>query len=142
MCTKCRRRIREAISGNEVDEDNGKIYLLVCGFASHDYDTSMLTTNIGDSVHLYHQKEIQSYNSNANMDDGGNEHNSIARYFRDFKAFLYEPLLENHSHQDIFYLGLLLMPIWFLGNILYNYSLLMTSISSSTVIRLLFYICI
>jgi hypothetical protein len=60
---------------------------------------------------------------------------TLTGYIQNFKTFLFEPLLENHSHQDVFYLGLLLMPIWFLGNILYNYSLLMTSISSSTVIR-------
>ena len=52
-----------------------------------------------------------------------------------FIQYLKKPILADYSHEDIFYLGLLLTPLWFFGNILYNYSLLMTSISSSTVIR-------
>ena len=84
---------------------------------------------------LNRQKAIRSYYNSHDNRGFQLEPKSLNHYFQDFKVFLYEPLLANHSHQDIFYLGLLLMPIWFLGNILYNYSLLMTSISSSTVIR-------
>lgn len=45
-----------------------------------------------------------------------------------------ESLDETYTHEDVVYLCIFLCPLWFFGNILYNYSLLLTSISSSTVI--------
>ena len=49
--------------------------------------------------------------------------------------FVKEPINADYSHEDIFRMALVLTPLWFIGNIFYNYSLSLTSISSSTVIR-------
>ena len=38
------------------------------------------------------------------------------------------------SHEQIFRIAIIICPIWFLANCLYNYSLLMTTVSSSTII--------
>jgi hypothetical protein len=48
---------------------------------------------------------------------------------------LMKPLDTEYTVRDIVKLGLLLCPLWFFSNLLYNYSLLLTSISSSTIIR-------
>lgn len=40
-----------------------------------------------------------------------------------------------YTHEDVFRIALCISPIWFFTNLLYNYSLFMTSISSSTIIR-------
>jgi len=40
----------------------------------------------------------------------------------------------NFSHESCFRLALIIFPIWFFSNCLYNYSLLMTTVSSSTII--------
>lgn len=42
------------------------------------------------------------------------------------------PLL---SHQEHFRLSFIICPLWFIANLLYYYSLFLTSVSSSTVIR-------
>jgi hypothetical protein len=39
------------------------------------------------------------------------------------------------THWDIIKIAAVICPLWFLSNCLYNYSLLMTSVSSSTIIR-------
>lgn len=39
------------------------------------------------------------------------------------------------NHIEVIKVALIISPIWFLANCLYNYSLLMTSVSSSTIIR-------
>lgn len=50
-----------------------------------------------------------------------------------------KPLDSTYTHEDVVYVCLVFFPLWFLANILYNYSLLLTSISSSTIIR---YVCL
>lgn len=40
-----------------------------------------------------------------------------------------------YSHMDVIKAALIISPLWFISNCLYNYSLLMTSVSSSTIIR-------
>ena len=42
----------------------------------------------------------------------------------------------SEAHLEVIRIGALICPFWFLANCLYNYSLLMTSNSSSTIIRL------
>lgn len=44
-------------------------------------------------------------------------------------------LVHIYSHEDVIRVALVISPVWFLANCLYNYSLLMTSVSSSTIIR-------
>ena len=39
------------------------------------------------------------------------------------------------DHIKILKIAAIICPMWFLSNLLYNYSLLMTSVSSSTIIR-------
>ena len=39
------------------------------------------------------------------------------------------------THWDIIRIAAIICPLWFLSNCLYNYSLFMTSVSSSTIIR-------
>lgn len=39
-----------------------------------------------------------------------------------------------YSHYDVMKIAMIISPIWFVANCLYNYSLLMTSVSSSTII--------
>ena len=49
-----------------------------------------------------------------------------------------EPIADDeptYSHYDAFKVALIISPIWFVANCLYNYSLLMTSVTSSTIIR-------
>jgi hypothetical protein len=57
------------------------------------------------------------------------------KWLRMIEFITRQPLGEDYTHEDVFYLGLTLCPLWFAGNILYNYSLLLTSITSSTIIR-------
>ena len=45
------------------------------------------------------------------------------------------PIEEKYTHRDIINIALVMSPLWFLANCLYNYSLLMTSVGSSTIIR-------
>jgi hypothetical protein len=40
-----------------------------------------------------------------------------------------------YSHLDIIKIAAIICPMWFMSNLLYNYSLLLTSVSSSTIIR-------
>jgi solute carrier family 35, member F5 len=40
-----------------------------------------------------------------------------------------------YTHWDIIKMSMIIAPLWFGANCLYNYSLLMTSVSSSTIIR-------
>ena len=40
----------------------------------------------------------------------------------------------NYTHMDVIKVALIISPVWFLSNCLYNYSLLLTSVSSSTII--------
>ena len=40
-----------------------------------------------------------------------------------------------YSLKDVLYIALKIAPAWFIANCLYNYSLLLTSVSSSTIIR-------
>ncbi len=42
---------------------------------------------------------------------------------------------QQYSHIEVIKIAMLISPVWFLANCLYNYSLLMTSNSSSTIIR-------
>jgi solute carrier family 35 protein F5 len=77
----------------------------------------------------------QSLTQKSSMDcsDFSTESNNIVvrilRYGR-------KPLPSDYSHEDVLYMAFLLTPLWFIGNLFYNYSLSLTSISSSTVIRL------
>ena len=45
------------------------------------------------------------------------------------------PKRKSYTHMDVIKIALIISPLWFLSNCLYNYSLLMTSVSSSTIIR-------
>lgn len=45
------------------------------------------------------------------------------------------PPMKQESHMEVIKIAALICPFWFLANCLYNYSLLMTSNSSSTIIR-------
>ena len=45
------------------------------------------------------------------------------------------PIHEIYTHRDIFKIAMVMSPLWFLANCLYNYSLLETSVGSSTIIR-------
>lgn len=45
------------------------------------------------------------------------------------------PRTQAYTHWDIIQIAAVICPLWFLSNCLYNYSLLMTSVSSSTIIR-------
>lgn len=55
--------------------------------------------------------------------------------FRNWCRSTIKPLNADYTRSDIIRLGLLLCPIWLSSNLLYNYSLLLTSIASSTIIR-------
>lgn len=48
------------------------------------------------------------------------------------------PRTQAYTHWDVIQIAAVICPLWFLSNCLYNYSLLMTSVSSSTIIR---YVC-
>jgi len=39
------------------------------------------------------------------------------------------------DHEEFLLIGIIIYPIWFLANCLYKYSLLLTSVGSSTIIR-------
>lgn len=46
-----------------------------------------------------------------------------------------QPIEDKYTHRDIIRIALVMSPLWFLANCLYNYSLLATSVGSSTIIR-------
>ena len=46
---------------------------------------------------------------------------------------------KTYTHMDVVRIAAIICPLWFMSNCLYNYSLLMTSVSSSTIIR---YVCL
>ena len=46
------------------------------------------------------------------------------------------PVEERYTHREIISIAMTMSPLWFLANCLYNYSLLKTSVGSSTIIRL------
>lgn len=46
-----------------------------------------------------------------------------------------EPKAEPYTHLEVFQVALVIAPLYVLSNGLYNYSLFMTSVSSSTIIR-------
>lgn len=54
---------------------------------------------------------------------------------RTWYQLVFRPLTADYTRSEVVRLGLLLSPIWLFSNLLYNYSLLLTSISSSTIIR-------
>ncbi len=43
--------------------------------------------------------------------------------------------IPQYSHMDVLRAAIHIAPVWFIANCLYNYSLYMTSVSSSTIIR-------
>jgi hypothetical protein len=43
---------------------------------------------------------------------------------------------ERYTHSDVIRIAAVMSPLWFGANCLYNYSLLQTSVGSSTIIRL------
>jgi hypothetical protein len=45
------------------------------------------------------------------------------------------PVEERYTHKEIIKIAAIISPIWFAANCLYNYSLLETSVGSSTIIR-------
>jgi len=48
-------------------------------------------------------------------------------------AVAHPPML-SYTHMDVIRMALIISPLWFIANCFYNYSLLMTSVSSSTII--------
>ena len=57
----------------------------------------------------------------------------LQRYFPSLMYYL-QPIKSDYNHNDLIYVALILSPLWMLANCLYNYSLLYTSIGSSTII--------
>lgn len=57
----------------------------------------------------------------------------LQRYFPSLMYYL-QPIKSDYSRNDLISVALILSPLWMLANCLYNYSLLYTSIGSSTII--------
>jgi len=72
------------------------------------------------------------YEDNIHLDNI-NKSNDKFNIFYQIKKLL-KPIPENYTNEQILYAGLLLFPLWFISNCLYDYSLLLTSITSSTII--------
>lgn len=66
--------------------------------------------------------------SQTGSDDGSDEAGSQVSLTQ------VEQRRKTHTHAEAIYIAMLICPIWFMGNCLYNYSLFLTSVSSSTII--------
>ena len=82
-------------------------------------------------------QETETLKIEEDLDTNSNKDTSYieSNVFKAQLKHLFIPFAKDTTHYDIVYACLYLAPLWFLSNILYNYSLLMTSISSSTIIR-------
>ena len=82
-------------------------------------------------------RETETLKTEEDLDTNNNKDISYieSNAFKAQLKHLFIPFTKETNHYDIVYACLYLAPLWFLSNILYNYSLLMTSISSSTIIR-------
>jgi hypothetical protein len=87
------------------------------------------TSSRSNSELIVNQLHEDAFSDDASIDDN-------------FMAADLEPVVprarEQFTHWDILRIAAVICPLWFLSNCMYNYSLLMTSVSSSTIIR---YLC-
>ena len=73
-------------------------------------------------------------NNNTNDDDNKLEQASYHFQYSQLVKRFFLPIPDNYTHQQIVFAALILFPIWFVSNCFYDYSLLLTSITSSTII--------
>lgn len=95
---------------------------------------------LDSQIHIHQQplSPVSPLQSSSSLRQITNNNNNNETCWTKLKAELwtwFKPLDRTHTHEDVVYACLILFPLWFLANILYNYSLLYTSISSSTIIR-------
>ena len=131
--------IRSNDNNNDDNNDNKKDLTLYNPLVHDDsIDSTDSTTNFIDS-----QKEFNNDNDNDTINDtindSINDNIIISRQsnqyeYRSIMKRILQPIPNNYTHIDILYTGLLLFPLWFISNCFYNYSLLLTSITSSTII--------
>ena len=87
--------------------------------------------------HIYHRdsptnlSRRSTHSSNNYSDDVDGSDNGFASDSSDTSSV---DEFRSISHEQIFRIALIICPIWFVANCLYNYSLLMTTVSSSTII--------
>lgn len=94
--------------------------------------TSLLSLHLPVKwIQNYFSKKDNQQRENRANDDDSKLLGSIDYQLEDSNIIELEP----ESDFNILKLALIIAPVWFIANCLYNYSLLMTSVSSSTVIR-------
>lgn len=112
-----------------------------------DFRSPILLTYISTSLlalHLPAHTITEYWNSKRSNSRDTEDKTSLVR--KDFKGDYVDSLSERDcpessnsgnevSHQRLLKAAMVIAPLWFLSNCLYNYSLMMTSVSSSTIIR-------
>lgn len=85
--------------------------------------SSVESESDNEDIRLNSCFESQAFNDNSRIDQSNlSTKDSSASY-------------SVSSHREVIKIAMVISPVWFLANCLYNYSLLMTSNSSSTIIR-------
>ena len=101
--------------------------------------TSLLTAHL-PFYYIYHWIKNKMARPSLPSDSGGlldseTEHDTIALHELSVKRSVDASSHYFEPDWQIIKIASIISPIWFLTNCLYNYSLLMTSVSSSTIIR-------
>jgi solute carrier family 35 protein F5 len=97
-------------------------------------DSNDSSTDLIESPYSEYNYDNNDNNDNNNINDDNNKiEQSSFQSIQMIKNF-FLPIPENYTHQQIIYAALILFPIWFVSNCFYDYSLLLTSITSSTII--------
>ena len=73
--------------------------------------------------------------SNTSIESDSDMNNSQSKFIAGVEKIDNNILETSYTHYDVFIVALYISPVWFAANCLYNYSLYMTSVSSSTIIR-------
>jgi solute carrier family 35 protein F5 len=95
-------------------------------------DTYQLKVGINDVSG--HCDSILGANSRTCFNGDAIDHNDIVNVPRRVELANSTSATTSYTHMDVAKAALIIAPLWFIANCLYNYSLYMTSVSSSTII--------
>lgn len=117
---------------NDNDNNNDKKDLSL-------YNPLVYDETTADNLHDNSINNDDNSNNSSNDYEDNIQLHSINRSSNQFNVMyqikkILKPIPDNYTHEQILYAGLLLFPLWFISNCFYNYSLLLTSITSSTII--------
>jgi hypothetical protein len=111
------------------------LYFLFCGLNSFISKLYYIRSRSSNSLLKGRTDIISSSNNPYNRvqrNISGEDADDIKEYVTGFDN---RSIQERYTHKDIINIALVMSPLWFMANCLYNYSLLETSVGSSTIIR-------